>query len=530
MIDNRPIVERIRRVTKRPVRRLITVGESFSEEQMRESSQEKIYEEIKRRKLESFEHIILNSPTQSGITYLLNHMLRDKYKATEKVSQDLLDALLKFSILLPPNERIATITYDEDDALMVWPRASRTHARIDYDPRGVEIVMPGGTVDYDSKSAEVVMPDGAKAYLWCIFLPARRSEGDVGYFVLSYSKHNFHDVERFLTLIDRFNREIHATAKYVEVYGGTNIRLRGEHHWDDLVLTDEIKHAIKDDLEFWIASEAHYRKRHIPYRRGYLFEGPPGNGKTAVARTILSTYDFAAYSFNFSNPRLDDKDLQSAFEEAANAAPSAFLLEDIDRIFTSAMSYSRVSKEGLFNCLDGVATYSGLIVIATANQPEVLDKAIRHRPGRFDVPVRFANPEYPQREEFVKRLLGSPEEHDVDLRTARYVADECGGMSMAFIKLVYETAAARAFKQRGNLIINTEDLLAGFKQARGYYENMETPDDRSAGFKSKKEERRRRHIAEETENPKEKKIGPCCDEAFLREPTHVVAPTIEPDN
>lgn len=434
------------------------------------AAQERINEEIKRREFEGFEHIILDGNSKVGVEYMLNHWCRDNYKATEKVDKDLLAVLGKFGITFPQDYRIAVPRYIEDSSIYVWPRANREKAHIHYEPRNIEIKTP----------------DGGKVFMWSVFIPARRSEGDVVYYIISYLPHNFHDVERLLTLVNHLHREVHTHAKYIEVFGGSDIRLRGEQRWDDLVLTEDIRYAIKDDLEFWIASEEHYRNRHIPYRRGYLFEGPPGNGKTAVARTILSTYDFAAYSFNFSNPQLNDKDLQEAFENAANSAPSAFLLEDIDRIFTSHMSYSRVTKEGLFNCLDGVATYSGLIVIATANHPENLDKAIRHRPGRFDVPVRFANPEYQQRLDFLRRLLGESDEHSVEYKVSQSIAGACKGMSMAFIKLVYETAAAKAFKRRGSIMVSSDDLREGFDQAKGYYTNMETAKDRRAGFASEK--------------------------------------------
>jgi len=479
-------------------------------EMPQESAQEKIYDGIIKRKLESHGHVILDRQSQLGMSYLLNHKYRDNYEATKKVNKELLANLDKFDLQFPLNCRIATPTHSDDDSIRIWPRTNREKARVDYDPRHIEIKTP----------------NGATMFLWCVFLPARRAEGDVGYFVLSYPHEVISEVEQLLTMTTHLVREVHAKAKYIQVHGGSDIRLRGEHRWEDLVLTEEIKHAIKDDLEFWIASEEHYRKRHIPYRRGYLFEGPPGNGKTAVARTILSTYDFAAYSFNFSNIRLDDKDLQAAFEEAANSAPAAFLLEDIDRIFTSKMSYSRVTKEGLFNCLDGVATYSGLIVLATANHPEHLDKAIRHRPGRFDVPVRFSNPEYPQRLELLRRLLGEPGEHEVSTETVEAVAAGCKDMSMAFIKLVYETAAARSFKARGSITVFSDYLLRGFEQAKGYYTQMETPDDRSAGFIA---QRRNRFDEPQAENGMTEKS--CCEDAgsVTVKPSQEFHPTTEPE-
>ena len=109
------------------------------------------------------------------------------------------------------------------------------------------------------------------------------------------------------------------------------------------------------DLEFWIKSEDLYKKNKLIYKRAYLMCGPPGNGKTATARVILSMYDFTGYMFNFTNKGLDDSDLINMFEEAKCHAPALILLEDLDKSFDKT-HFCNVSLEGLLNCLDGIST------------------------------------------------------------------------------------------------------------------------------------------------------------------------------
>jgi AAA+ superfamily predicted ATPase len=91
----------------------------------------------------------------------------------------------------------------------------------------------------------------------------------------------------------------------------------------------------------------------------------------------------------------------------ADCAPQYVILEDLDRAFPTEGKRTQewtVSFRTLLNCLDGVGTQDGVIVVATANDPTCLDPAILKRPGRFDRVVQFRNPDADLRREYYRRL------------------------------------------------------------------------------------------------------------------------------
>jgi ATP-dependent 26S proteasome regulatory subunit len=87
--------------------------------------------------------------------------------------------------------------------------------------------------------------------------------------------------------------------------------------------------------------------------------------------------------------------------------PALVIPEDLDRAFPTAGKRTQertVSFQTLLNCLDGIGTQDGVIVVATANDPTCLDPAILKRPGRFDRVVQFRNPDADLRREYYRRL------------------------------------------------------------------------------------------------------------------------------
>ena len=140
--------------------------------------------------------------------------------------------------------------------------------------------------------------------------------------------------------------------------------------WDQLVLDPTIVSLLKDDFESFFEREDWFRKMRLPFRRGYLLHGPPGNGKSTAIRAILSSRGLTAYTIRLFGEKVDDEHLEYLFERAAKQAPAVVLLEDIDPCFPRAGgSVTKVSLQQLLNCLDGVASSEGIITIAFRPAP-----------------------------------------------------------------------------------------------------------------------------------------------------------------
>src|SRR5206468_8601589 len=111
--------------------------------------------------------------------------------------------------------------------------------------------------------------------------------------------------------------------------------------------------------------------------------GPPGNGKTSIVRVMASHPAITAYALNFSNPRLNNADLTYLFESAGRTAPSLVIFEDLDRLYGQRSgrrdNLTKVTLQHLLNCLDGLGSRDGVLVVGTANDPTVIDAAIVRR-------------------------------------------------------------------------------------------------------------------------------------------------------
>lgn len=177
---------------------------------------------------------------------------------------------------------------------------------------------------------------------------------------------------------------------------------------DELVLDPQVKRLICGDFEMFLQRRSWFEANKIPYRRGYLLHGSPGNGKTSVVRMMASVPELSATTLNWGDAEADDNSLGEMFEWAYEHAPAIVIMEDLDRHFSYAAMAERlhrITMARLLNCLDGITTAEGVIVIATANDPSKLDPAILSRPGRFDRVVELKRPAAELRNIYIQKHL-----------------------------------------------------------------------------------------------------------------------------
>ena len=95
------------------------------------------------------------------------------------------------------------------------------------------------------------------------------------------------------------DQEVHSrTERYLES-GHSRARLQGRYDWNSVVLDANARRMVRTDFELFFQREEWFRQHNLPYRRGYLFWGPPGNGKSATLRVMAAHPHIRPYSIRY---------------------------------------------------------------------------------------------------------------------------------------------------------------------------------------------------------------------------------------
>lgn len=245
------------------------------------------------------------------------------------------------------------------------------------------------------------------------------------------------DKEKSLTIIRR---------PYSSGYGSrlswSRLTAKRRRMLDTVILQESQTAAILADVEEYMSesTKIFYADHGIPYRRGYLFHGPPGCGKTSFCLALASKFNLDVYVLTLLDRDLNDTDLMSLLNQLPT--PCLLLLEDIDeaglsrkKTFSSGSKPRRsksrrgqgvveppsntndelnsdddetqpktqVTLSGLLNAIDGVAAPEGHILIMTTNKPHELDDALV-RAGRISVRIAFDNADRTQAAQIFERM------------------------------------------------------------------------------------------------------------------------------
>jgi hypothetical protein len=267
----------------------------------------------------------------------------------------------------------------------------------------------------------------------------------------------------------------------IKVVGGPDV-MRPQLAWDDLCLPNGMGEDIRAASETFFRSQSKYRRFGLAYRRGFLFSGPPGCGKTQTAKVIASTIKEAAcISYTAKDGDQEPDQLQEAFAMAGSLAPAILLLEDLDKIG------NKVPVSLVVNLLDGLENPQGVLIIASTNEPEKLDPALLLRPSRFDRVWTFPLPEQEQRRTFLARKCGRAFSGEAIEEVARLSQ----GFSMAYVQEILASAVAYSVRDdrepaEGDLIEAVKVLRKQIKESRSALPRIGQPND-GMGFRVKAE-------------------------------------------
>jgi transitional endoplasmic reticulum ATPase len=205
----------------------------------------------------------------------------------------------------------------------------------------------------------------------------------------------------------------------------------GEHHrradvtYDDIGGMGDTIRQLREMVELPLRYPELFTRLGVDPPRGVLLHGPPGTGKTRLARAVANESE--AEFFVINGPEImgsaygeSEKKLREVFAAATKAAPSILFIDEIDSI---APARDKVHGEAekrlvaqLLTLMDGLESRVNLVVIAATNRPEAIDEALR-RPGRFDREIIIGVPDEGGRREILAiHTRGMPLDSKVSLR------------------------------------------------------------------------------------------------------------------
>lgn len=201
--------------------------------------------------------------------------------------------------------------------------------------------------------------------------------------------------------------------------------------FDNLVLPGTVADELQRDFAAFFESREVYEQYGVPWKRGVIFIGPPGNGKTHTVKALLNHLGqpclyVKSFDSQYGTPQ---DNMRQVFERARNTTPSILVLEDLDSLITPA------TRSFFLNELDGFAANTGILFLATTNYPERLDASIMERPSRFDRKFHFDLPALTERKRYLQLWNRTAEpatrlsEDEID-----QVAARTKGFSFAYLK------------------------------------------------------------------------------------------------
>ena len=251
--------------------------------------------------------------------------------------------------------------------------------------------------------------------------------------------------------------------------------------FSDVAGEDEAKENLSEIVEY-LHNPSKYREIGASMPKGILLVGPPGTGKTMLAKAVAGESNVPFFSMSGSEfvemfVGMGASKVRDLFRQAKEKAPCIVFIDEID-----AIGQKRDGRVGgndereqtlnqLLTEMDGFETNNGVIILAATNRPESLDPALT-RPGRFDRRVPVELPDLKGREEILKVHAKKVRlDESVDFQAIARMASGASGAELANI---VNEAALRAVRQNRNVVTQAdleesiEVVIAGYQKNKPF--------------------------------------------------------------
>ena len=239
--------------------------------------------------------------------------------------------------------------------------------------------------------------------------------------------------------------------------------------WEDVGGLEDVKRELYETVQYPLEHADKFEKFGMQPSKGVLFYGPPGCGKTLLAKAIAN--ECGANFISIKGPELltmwfgeSEANVRELFDKARAAAPCILFFDEIDSIAKArggGASEAGGAGDRVINQIlteiDGVGARKSVFVIGATNRPDILDNAVT-RPGRLDQLIYIPLPDYKSRVSiFRANLRKSPVEPAVDIEQ---LASATEGFSGADITEICQRAAKNAIRESVNAGIERAKLVA----------------------------------------------------------------------